>query len=366
MQNDFARKKYVFTLFDILRPQLIIMVAYIHNSALHVKYNGHIISASEPFVLRDFVVYMISDGASRTAVPLFYIMSGYLFFFDVDFTNETYIRKIRSRIYTLLVPFMFWNTSLLLFKYIIETFPVTSDFINSDNKQVSSYSIFDVCNSILGLTRDPIAYQFWFIRDLIILSVLSPTIYFASTIACLPFIGALSILWIVNYWPLLYPGIEPVLFFSIGSALAIHGFEPIFYNTRAVLPISALTTICLFAISTTYYGPVHRDIFHAAGILSGIAFLVSFSTMLIEKKNVIYRYLVAVHSSAFFVFATHEPLLTAARKLTYRVLPIGPYLSLVYYLMLPLIVLAFSASTYFILARAFPRFTNFVTGHRKA
>jgi fucose 4-O-acetylase-like acetyltransferase len=43
-------------------------------------------------------------------VPVFFFISGFLFFYSVDFNTDVYKRKIKSRVKTLLIPYIIWNT----------------------------------------------------------------------------------------------------------------------------------------------------------------------------------------------------------------------------------------------------------------
>ena len=44
------------------------------------------------------------------AVPVFFIISGYFFFYQTKvFGKETYFKKLKKRIRTLLIPYFLWN-----------------------------------------------------------------------------------------------------------------------------------------------------------------------------------------------------------------------------------------------------------------
>ena len=76
--------------------------------------------------------------------------------------------------------------------------------------------------------------------------------------------------------------------------------------------------------------------------------------------------LVALAPASFFVFAAHEPLMTLVRKLLYRALPPTPAVVISIYLLLPLVIAAFTAALYFLLRRVAPRFASLVSGNRVA
>ena len=55
------------------------------------------------------VIYPFSLWLGETGVPGFFFLSGYLFFLS----KKTYLQKLRTRMYTLLIPYLLWNTLLL-------------------------------------------------------------------------------------------------------------------------------------------------------------------------------------------------------------------------------------------------------------
>ena len=44
------------------------------------------------------------------SVPVYFFISGYLFFLGGNFSFDKYFKKIKSRIKSLLFPYMIWNT----------------------------------------------------------------------------------------------------------------------------------------------------------------------------------------------------------------------------------------------------------------
>lgn len=49
------------------------------------------------------------------AVPTFYLISGYFFFYRTEyFTKNVYIEKLKKRVHTLLIPYLSWNILTIL------------------------------------------------------------------------------------------------------------------------------------------------------------------------------------------------------------------------------------------------------------
>lgn len=106
------------------------------------------------------------SAITEVCVPLFFLISGYLFFQNKKcFNTEFFIDKIRKRIRSLLIPYLIANIVTLL----IALLPIYLH-LPSFVKHV------DLCNILRVLTIQPIDAPLWFIRDLICLVFLSPIV----------------------------------------------------------------------------------------------------------------------------------------------------------------------------------------------
>lgn len=59
----------------------------------------------------DFLQYLLGGICGKLSVPIFLIISGYLFFREgsYELTKELWISKFKKRIFSLLVPYLLWN-----------------------------------------------------------------------------------------------------------------------------------------------------------------------------------------------------------------------------------------------------------------
>ena len=90
----------------LLRFPPIIGVIYIHSYDTVIHYSTGSLGTVEFNGLTTFVRILISEGIARTAVPLFFLMSGYLFFAAFHWSEQTYLKQINSRLRSLLIPFL--------------------------------------------------------------------------------------------------------------------------------------------------------------------------------------------------------------------------------------------------------------------
>lgn len=91
-----------------LRFPLIIAVVLIHTNFNGLTMNGTLWVSEGQFPTYDLVYHVVSNELARIAVPLFFFISGFLFFYHSDFSKEIYRKKLKKRIRTLLIPYMFY------------------------------------------------------------------------------------------------------------------------------------------------------------------------------------------------------------------------------------------------------------------
>jgi len=87
----------------LLRFPLIIGVAFIHVDGTTIDIVAASVGMDQSGYFSQLIRNFISQGLARIAVPLFFMMSGYLFFLDFEWSLDKYKRKIRNRISTLLI-----------------------------------------------------------------------------------------------------------------------------------------------------------------------------------------------------------------------------------------------------------------------
>ena len=108
---------------------------------------------------------------TEICVPLFFVMSGYLFFRNTPERPSVgwFRNKIQSRFFTLLIPYLIANIiAWLCYFFAIREVPsMVSGFLGDKWK-----------NPLFVFWTGPINLSLWFIRELILLVLLSPLIYF--------------------------------------------------------------------------------------------------------------------------------------------------------------------------------------------
>lgn len=347
---------------DLLRFPLIVGVAFIHVDGTTIDLAATSIGMDQSGYFSQLIRNFISQGLARIAVPLFFMMSGYLFFLDFEWSLDKYKRKIRNRISTLLVPFLFWNVLTLLLYAIAQSLPAAQVYFSGKNAPVSSFGFYDYLNALIGIDRPPISYQFWFIRDLMVMVLLVPILQLVLRTIPLIFLGFIFWLWFFSSWPIYIPSSVAFSFFYIGAFIAFSGHDIFAVDRYGKFFLGAYLAILTLDVLTK--GHQFNGHFHQIGILLGIASAL-YATKLILEREKLKSVLLWMANCSFFVFAAHEPLLALLRKVSYKFLEPNTDVSiLALYLLIPVVVLAAAILAYLVFRAIAPKFLNFVSGGR--
>ena len=291
-------------------------------------------------------------------------MSGFLFFQGYDGTLAVYRTKLRRRVRTLLLPYLIWNAITLLAIVVKRPKPnLGVYFATRYYPPILIPSVWRYAGEFLGITtKYPVSYQFWFIRDLLVLVVAAPTIYFLAKerrigLFCLAMLGGV---WLSARWPLAWPADESLFFFFCGSYLAIHNIDVCAFDKRR-LTFGVCFGILLIATAFTGTdGYVRRCM-----ILAGLPFAWWLSELAIRAPRV-GRTLVYLSGASFFVFAAHEPLLSTVGKIAFiYVKPQSSVSELALYFLLPACVIGMLVLLWIALDRFMPKLLNVIAGGEK-
>lgn len=233
-----------------LRFPMIVLVTFAHSYGRVEE--GFLLLTSE-WNIYEFLRLLVSQTLVKVAMPVFFIMSGYLFYANVDVWNfKVYKTKIWRRIKTLLIPYSIWN---LLMAVKLKSF---------------SWSMFWAYWKPAGLQLDwfgreqlmtaPANMPLWFLRDLMVVSLLTPIIYILIRKMGLWMMAVLTVLYLSGVCAFI-PGLSAyaVYFFTFGAFLSIRKMDLIAslkrvelssYVLSILLAISMLLTFHTFAFSS--------------------------------------------------------------------------------------------------------------------
>ena len=335
-----------------------------------------------------YIITFFSEVLPRIGVPLFFLISGFLFFYRKDFNSMVYKQKLYTRAKTLLLPFFLWNVIAILIQashklpFLSSVFPnaykinillsperiINTFFANFKNDGIFVTSVVEEAMTEASKNPYPIDVPLWYVRDLIVMVVLAPIIYWLIKRCGIWLVTFLGMIWYFIK-PLLFPdGGYPVLFFtaafffSCGAYFSIQRMSFVDYMRKAkYIP---LIYILLAIVDTFTYKTAFNIYIHEAGVLAGVPSAVIVTSYLIERGVVKVNSTLA--NCSFFVFALHTLIMIDIGKVFFHVfhLPDNTYSMLFLYFVVPIITITICVLLYVCLKKYLPKFCAVLTGGR--
>ncbi|MYM36492.1 acyltransferase family protein [Duganella sp. FT94W] len=299
---------------DLLRLPLMLGVVMIHTYYPVNAFGNGFVSLQGRDGTADAIMFFISQVIGRLSVPVFFYFSGYFYYRQIGTHGVgKWLAGLRSRASTLLVPFLIWNFLTLCAFYVIQQMGASAGAASS-TAAIHPADPIGALRIMLDNNGAPIAYQFWFIRDLMLCMALAiVTLWLTPKLfGALAFV--VGVLWFLKLWPITLPTSPAVFFFLLGgAAYKLDGSLLVNKFPRWIVYGYA---ICAVA-EVRYQGSDFIDYLHAVGILLGVAsayWLAAGIGRFERVKDFFIRY----SGAAFFLFACHEPVLTIFKKLFFK------------------------------------------------
>lgn len=235
-----------------LRFLLIVMVVFIHNN--FTQENIEEVAAGGTYILFNqnlvgkWVQLFISDGIACAAVPLFFLFAAYLQAKKAD----SYGTLLRKKAKSLLVPYIIWISLYVFYLAGLKllVIKIAPGLIAKPEKNALSWTAADWLQQTLGyratangmLTFPGIAPHFWFIRDLIILTALSPVLQFLARRFPAAFLGLVSVAFFVPLNVYFVRDSQALFFYALGLLWGIHDI-PLFEKIDQICIQGGGTTI---------------------------------------------------------------------------------------------------------------------------
>lgn len=323
---------------------------------------------------------------ASAAVPTFFFISGYLYFLNIDqFTWNTYKQKTHKRLHSLIIPYLLWNLLSFLCIIVKLAIKVAAHRIPSDeltNYVTSSswhifwdYGQWGEMQNLLGWTKvctGPVDTPLWFLRDLIIVSLAAPIIFWL--ISKLRFIAILILFAIyastIGY---IIQGFSPTafFFFGLGAYFALNKIDivnfarKIKYLLWIIFAVMLIPCIYFDSPNTMIGDAIHPFLITPLVLLA----FVLVSSIQSEK---IKQWANRLNSCCFFVYAAHMMMcfiffspVTLSQKLVLRFLPfenaICHWMS---YLLAAVLTTTICVILYYLAERFIPRTCKVLSGNR--
>lgn len=306
---DEIQQKSVIKALDFLRFPLIVLVVMIHSRSEL----GLIVDFREVSFFTNCTLTFISQIIASTAVPMFFCISGYMFFFNTQnhFGKDIYISKLKRRFFSLFIPYVLWNLILLCVYFLGAK--VVPGMMNGKTVNFTNFQLFDFFNIFWnGNSGQPLCYQMWFIRDLMLVVACSPIIYnlIKKSGLLIP-----SILLFLSFFKDFFPetfaynfGLTALTYFTSGAYLSLRKTNLTFNKKEGYIVTTIYAVICIIAtINVDFLQKAHTII-----LVLGM-FVLYFWSFTICQKHHMPRTLT---KGAFFVFALHGLVLMIVARLT--------------------------------------------------
>ena len=337
---------------ETLRFPLILLIIFLH---CYTSTSG--ITRGHDTYFR--IIYPFSLWMGETGVPAFFFISGLLLFYS----KKTYVQKLKSRVNTLLVPYLFFN-GIMLIGYLCLWYLGKSVIIA--DKNLADYSWIDYIRAFWDRGEwnrgngAPLLCPFWYIRNLMVLVILSPIIYYIIRYTKLLLPLVFGFFWI-NSHDSAYT-LQSLTLFSLGAYFPICNKNPIeLFEKYKALFIGAFFFLAIMDIFHLYVTIPFALPFHRLSLIANTIFCISFLGEFLYNHHFYSSFL---SKSAFFVFCIHYPFTTYLRPIFERINGYNDFILVVIYLLSVVCITSLCVLVYKTLKKVMPGFVTIITGNR--
>lgn len=335
--------KYLSDKLTILYTLLIIMVVYIHSYYLE----------AEQYPVALFLQRLTGGGVCRIANCLFFCISGYLFARNVDRFKEVFTKQ-RKRIRTLLVPYILWNVIFVLWYVVLEYIPGVNRFNNSAGI-LDGYRDVPVWECIYNLFVAPAAFQLWFLRDLLVMLVFTPLLWWMAkkqwvVALAMAFCFTIVYSWLLYYW--------------IGIMVGVTKCDIENYPRSKWVVITGTVVFLGYAVYWAC-GNESVSLMEILVNLLGLYLVWSLYDVFAKGRCLadkgVWKYICGY---SFFIYCFHEPVFNIIKKLAIIVFGTSETILVFFFYLNPWIMVLMAVLTAKLLQRMVPNIYNLLTGGR--
>lgn len=351
---------------DWLRFPMALCVVFIHSYGARVADCAHIVA--EPLTWQsayDVVRLFCSKVFPGFAVPTFFMISGYLFFLNMRQWNWlAYGEKLRRRVGSLLLPYLGWN----VFHCIHLSWPTLMKIFRGEAGWPRLWALWHrfggwgmlwdghvnqpVYENILGVPMPftaPVLAPLWFLRDLMVVVLLAPLIYWLLRLCGRWLLGVLGVCFLLNVWVPVHGSSSTCTFwFSVGAYHSLRGLDLVGEMRRlrgVTYPVALATMALLLCLRASHPGPdsLGLRLLNSVYVLSSSFAAVSVAGVMSGRL----RWPQWLVGSTFFIYVSHIFVRKQVLRPLMPVLRTGSYTArLMVYLLVPVLTVAVCVAVY--------------------
>ncbi|WP_134500575.1 acyltransferase family protein [Microvirga pakistanensis] len=360
---------------NFLRLLLVIGLVFLHYG----NFPGSVTSPFDGFTgfdkehaLATFVnIYFVYLFYS--SVPLLGAISGYLFFRNWRPGIEFYWKRIRSRTFSILLPMISWCAIVLVVFFVIRMISPNSGFlILIDNYNLDDLGFTQLVNALAGITRRPVNFQFWFLRDLFLTVLCTPLL--GLILRRIPYIGlaAIGLIWLFDFDVPVFFRNDVLFFFYLGGVIQSRNWNLDFIPPKAAIAAMVVYLIVVgmrtvapaFVTESTVLGYIVLEPLTRLMRLLGVYAFWGCAPFLM--RTFIGRQIVTWGALAFFLHAIHWPLNHFVKDgLAVLLPPQGDAGLIANYFGTTFLTLVISFAAAWLLNRTFPSLFSHLSGGRE-
>ncbi len=348
---------------DLMRFPLAVVVLTVHVS-LTEHVSSHSLNLQTNFFKDICEVFLHNQS-----VPIYYFIAGYVFFFGMEMKPAQYARKLRNRVKSLLIPYLIWNLIAILIVAGKSLVRGGEGFYPTAANLLSCFWMYDGQLEGRPVTAPvyPIDLPLWFVRDLMIVVVLTPLLYWAMRHLRHFWVWMLGIVWLLR-WQAADPHapqlITAFFFFSWGGYMSIYKKDMIKefgrMRTASFIVYPLLGVFCWICASWQPEWFNHlKDLY----VLTGLCAAYNFSALLLTHK--VLKVSTFLSSASFFIYVSHFLIVAPCMKIVFGLMqPQNVFTITVSYLLSIAFITGLLLAAFWLMQRYTPSVLRVAAGRR--
>lgn len=341
---------------NLLKGLSIMFVIFIHADVRSMISSYMEVTSGVEIYMEIFTRILVGN-----AVPMFFFVSGFLFFLRRD----TYLNKFKSRFRSLVIPYLFWCFVGFLIPFIIQRILGLEHLYTGNKlKLLRDFMPVDYVRMFWDIREgNPILAPLWFLRNLIVLILMTPVIALLVKKLRIAFPFILFVVYF--FFPYWTAGFSSVGFcwFAMGAYFSIMCVNP----WKSIEKMNTTLLVTAWVVMTAVVIAAFACDFHYKELMR-FYYIIHFVMIYhligrLSEKYEMWR-LFKIATASFFIYVFHEPWMGYIASISIRLFQ--PHGVLIYLipLMLVFFTISYCYATYIILQKMMPQFLNFITGAR--